>query len=249
MSLLETDAIILKSRELGEADKIISLFTRKYGKLRVVARGVRRIKSRLAGCTQPFTYNHLVIYRGRSLPKINQCEIKESFSTLREDLAMMAYASYMAEMVDEFTAEEDSNEGLFALLLSTLSFIQQGWDLDVVARYFEIRALSLLGYQPELNYCVICGRSVENEDRLGFSPARGGVLCSRCSYEGLSLKAGSLVFLRKFLQGSSRQLKHLRLPGYAGEELEKLLGEYLEYYLEKPLKSRDFIHTLRNINP
>ncbi|MEC9489048.1 MAG: DNA repair protein RecO [Halanaerobium sp.] len=249
MSLLKTDAIILKSWELGEADRIFSVFSRSYGKLRVVAQGVRRTKSRFSGCMQPFSYDHLVIYKGRSIPRVNQCEIKESFTLLREDLSRMAYSSYVAELVDEFTGEEDRNEALFSLLLAALTFIKDGWDLEVVTRNFEIRALSLLGYQPQLHRCVSCGREIEQEEKLGFSPAKGGVLCSTCRSQGFSLQAGSLAFLRKFLEGHSRQLKHMRLPGYAGQELEMLLGKYLEYYLEKPLKSRQFINTLRNLNP
>ena len=140
MKLYKVKAIVLSSREMREADRVLTIFSREQGKLRVVAHGVSKPASRKRGSVQPFCYTDFLLNRGREIDSVSQCQVLEIFSPLREDLTRLTYASYLAELVDNLTGEGEANQAVFALLLTCLARLAEtGGDPELVARSFEAR--------------------------------------------------------------------------------------------------------------
>lgn len=246
MSLYKTEAIVLRSRDLGEADKVLTLYSRQSGKFQAVARGARRPRNRLVGASQAFTHCHLLLFSGRAMDTISQCEIREPFSLLREDLERMAYAAYAVELLEEMVGEKDANEPLFFLLLSLLHLLQDGGDRELLIRAFELRLLSLLGYRPRLERCVHCG-GLPIPGRTRFSPVLGGLLCPACQEEdgySLSLSPGTLKTMQALLSVDLRELWTIGLSLPGRQELSRALREYINCRLDRPLKSLRFLELL-----
>src|SRR3989304_6583825 len=154
----KTEAIVLRQRKLGEADKIIVLYTPNYGKLEAVSKGVRRPKSRLAGHLEVLTYTSAMLAQGRNLDVVTQAQAIESFAPLREDLDRLSRAIYAAELVDRFSPEGAESFHIFQLLLATLRRLAAGASADVALRCFEMQLLNLAGFQPQLPSCLGCRR-------------------------------------------------------------------------------------------
>ncbi len=254
MGIIKTEAIILKQFDLGEADKIITFYTRDYGKVRAAVKGVRKTKNSLSGLVQSFNYCEIKVYRGRSLARLNQVEGKYSFSLLREDLHKMAYASYMAEMVEKVGMEDNPNPELFSLLLTTyhklLSAGQE--ELDYINLIFKVRILSLLGFKPQLQECIDCGREVKTGPNNYFSIAGGGILCPECRAK--TIKDNLYYFngeargvLKKILDTGLKLPPYLKISGKALEELDDLIDRFIIYHLDLNLKSTKFLHMIRNL--
>ncbi|WP_027338665.1 DNA repair protein RecO [Halonatronum saccharophilum] len=247
MALFDTDAIVLRSYPFKEADKIISLYTKDKGKIKVIAKGVSKTKSSLSAALQPFTYNNILVYKGKSdLGKLSQCDIKESFSKLTSDIYKMSYASYIVEIIDGFTIEYEENSVLFTLLLLNLRLINNLDDLDILLRIFELKLLKLLGYQPYLEGCIECGRELKGS--LRFNYQSGGVICSCTNKIGKRISIGSLKYMRLISRLDYKGLLRLKVPQYAKEELEKIIPAYIESLLGKKIKSLAFIKDLNRMD-
>jgi len=245
--LYKTEAIILKRTDFGEADRLITVYTPEYGKLRLLAKGIRKPTSRKAGHLELFNHARLLVAKGRELDIVTQAETVNAFRALREDLTRTGYAHYVAELIDKFTAERDRNPPLFNLLLETLARLCEETDLYKAVRYYEVHLLTLAGYRPELFVCVKCRERLQPVVNY-FSPADGGVLCPRCG-EGkdgtVPISVNALKVLR-FLQTREYELcRRLRLGRNLQVEIEAHLRRYIVYYLERGLKSVEFILKLR----
>ncbi len=244
------EAVVLRHSDWGEADRIISLFTRQQGKIRAVARGVRKIRSRKAGHLEPFTRVTLQLAKSKDLPIITQAETISAHSEIRSDLLLIGYASYVVEVLDKFTYEEGENIPLYNLLVDTLKRLsapEEHQDLQLVVRYYELRLLDHMGFRPELFRCVFCGEAIQPEDQY-FSAERGGAVCPRCGTGVPGMRPVSLNALR--------YLRHLQRSSYAEarraqpsadhyREMETLIQHYLTYILERGLNSPRFIRQVR----
>lgn len=250
MSVYQTEGIVLHQFDLGEADKIITFYTRERGKVKAVAKGVRRPRSTQAGSTQPFTYADLLIYKGRNLDKLNQVNTKETFSELHTDLLKISYGTYVLELVRELTIEDDPNEGMFLLLLKTLYLLVQETDLELIRRIFELRAMSLMGFRPVLDVCLECSGQLSSE-KIYFYPGSGGVLCSRCisliSGQRITISRGTLEMMKRFLDASFHQLLKIKLPKYACQELALALEPFVQFHLDHQLKSLSFLKSVQGM--
>jgi DNA repair protein RecO (recombination protein O) len=247
MPLFDTDAIVLRNYEFKEADKIISLYSREKGKIKIVAKGVRKTKSTLSAGLQPFVYNNVLVYQGKSdLGKLSQCDIKESFSKIRGDLDKMAYASYVVEVVDELTTDYEENQWVFGLLLLTLRLIDTLDDLELIIRAFELKLLKLLGYEPYLAGCVECGnKSTKN---LRFDGQAGGLVCSCSANWAKKISMGTVQYMKKILELDYKKLLQMKLPEYARKELAEIIPYYIQSLIHKKLKSISFIESLKEFN-
>lgn len=246
MAIYRTRAVVLKSMDLGESDKIITILSRDRGKLRMVARGVRRFRSRLVGGTLPFCYSDFLVYEGRTLDSVSQCEIIESFMPLREDLVKMAYASYIAELTSEFLPEGDANEKTFLLILKTYRLMSKCFNPETMTKVFELRLLSFLGYNPELERCVCCGGEVTG-NQINLSPKQGGIVCGRCrltAIDSMQVNKQTVATLKTLTNISTGELKLLKIPSWTMAELSEVLRQFIIYYLGKQLKSLKFLDTV-----
>ena len=255
--LYRTEAIVLKRRDQGEADRVLTVFTPGAGKQQLLAKGVRKITSRKAGHVELFTHSQLLVAKGRTWGIVTQAETIHAFRLLREDLLRTSYAYYVAELVDRFTGEGDENQPLFELLLATLGWLGEAKDLRLLARFFELRLLALVGYRPQLFQCVRCRADIEPVDNF-WNSTEGGVLCPRCG-ERLIERSGidrpaaeplplNVLKVLRFLQTRDWETcARLRLSPRLHAEAEKRLHRYIVYQLERSLKSLGFLHTVRRL--
>jgi DNA repair protein RecO (recombination protein O) len=245
---LRVEAVVLRHADYGEADRLLTLFTREAGKLRVIAKGVRRMHSRKAGHLEPFTRVALMLARGRDLWIVTQAETVEAYLPLREDLLRTGYAAYVVELLDRFSYEEGENRELYQLITQTLQRITLETDPFPAVRYYEIRLLDLLGFRPQLQRCLGCGELIQPEDQF-FSAEHGGVFCPRCRDNDLSARPVSMAALkalRHYQRSSYNEAMRLVLPPALRSELENLLQYYLTYHLERSLNTPAFLRRVRS---
>ncbi len=243
MSLYKAEAVVLRSRNLGEADKIVTLFTYERGKVDAVAKGVRRPRSRLLGVTQLFTHGRYMLYERKSLDTISQGEIVRSFLPLREDLYRMAHASYMAELIDQTTELNDRHPQLFPLLLMTMEMLATGQQLALTTRYFELQLMQQLGFRPHLADCVRCGAG----SATSFSIELGGLLCDRCRGSdpaAVRLDSESLEVMRYLSRAEPRGCPCCGLLSRRCESWKTCCRNFARSRIGRWLHSMDFLLSL-----
>ncbi|MFW5979768.1 MAG: DNA repair protein RecO [Halanaerobiales bacterium] len=257
MGKFQTEGIVLKQFDLGEADKIITFYTRDKGKIRAVARGARKTKSKLSGLVLPFSYNQITIYRGRSLDRINHIDNLYSFSSLREDLLLMAYASYIAELVVKVGKEDNPNQDLFSLLLTTYHRLHKSQDnknLDDINLLFKFYLLQVLGFNPEINKCVKCERKIKPSQNNNFNIRHGGLVCKACLEEEkkfnneniISINGEALAVWRKIMYKKGSIPHNLRISDNAFKSLNKIIDLFISYHLDIKINSEKFLHMIKN---
>jgi len=243
----QTEAIIIKKPKLGEADRILTLYTPHLGKIQAVAKGVRRPRSKLAGHLELLTHSQVSLARGRNLDTITGSQTINSFLPLKSNLELTSYALYAIELVDQFTADHIENYPLFQLLLETMHQLYQAGDNELVLRYFELHLLNEVGYRPQLQRCVSCRATLEPITN-SFCPSAGGMLCPNCSQgQPLTypLSVNALKVLR-LLQGSDYNTAgKLKINPELSRELEGVMRYYIKYLLEREVKSTAWLDTLR----
>ncbi|MDK1119136.1 MAG: DNA repair protein RecO [Anaerolineae bacterium] len=241
-------AVVLRHADWGEADRIITVYTREQGRVRAIVKGARKIPSRKAGHLEPFTHVKLQLARGRNLSIVTQVETIDSFLPLRESLLMTGYASYVVELLDRFVYEnEGANPTLFQLLVDTLKRLAKNEHAWLVVRYYEMRLLDFLGFRPQLFECANCGQEIQAEDQF-FSFLLGGVICLRCG-KGLpnltGISVDGLRYLRHFQRYSYAESKRAQPTSEVQNEVETLMQGYFTYLLERELNSPGFLRTVR----
>ena len=243
----KTEAIVLKHSPLGEADRIYTLYTPTFGKLRALAKGVRRITSRKAGHLEPLTRAALLLAQGQNLDIITECKTLEAYLPLRGDLWRTSGGLYMAELTDQLTVERAENYQLYHLLARSLGWLCQTSGGGLL-RFFELNLLRYLGFRPELRQCAICNGELP-EGIYYFSASGGGTVCTRCQARQAivrPLSIDALKALRLLERGDGRGVLKLQLGEELDAELEYLMRQYLWYLLERELKSTGVLDQLRH---
>jgi len=244
----QTEAIIIKKIKLGEADRILTLYTPYLGKIRAVARGVRRPRSKLAGHLELLTHSLVSLARGRNLDTITGSQTINSFLPLKSDLKLTSCGLYATELVDQFTADHIENYPLFQLLLETMQRLCRGGDNELVLRYFELHLLNQVGYRPQLQQCVSCRRPLEPTTN-SFCPGAGGMLCpSCCQSQPLTrpVSVNALKVLRLLQSSDYDTVVKLKMDSELCHQLEMMMRDYLRYLLEREVKSTAWLDTLRS---
>ncbi len=244
---VKTEAIVLKHYPLGEADRVITLLTPASGKVRAVAKGVRRVKSRLGGHLEPLTRTRVMLVRGKTLDIVSSAETIVSNLPLRKDLWRTTCGIYLAELVERFATEEQASPLLYALLCEGLDALGAASDLEPVLRYLELRVLTVTGFRPELGQCVQCGAAIQPGAHF-FSAGAGGALCPACRRNdplARPLSLNALKVLRLYAASPLETACRVRLDRDLAVELEHLLRQYIMHVLEHGLKSVEFLDLLR----
>jgi DNA repair protein RecO (recombination protein O) len=242
-----TEAIVLRRKDFGEADRMLTLLTPERGKVRVVAKGIRKPASRKAGHLELFMRSKLLIAKGRELDLITQAETVSAYRPLREYLLRGAYAAYMVELVDRFTPDEQENREMYNLLRHGFEWLCESPDLALTVRYYELHLLGLAGFQPQLHQCVVGREKIVAEDQF-FSPADGGVVCPRCGEEhpdAQHLSLDALKYLRYFQTQPYTKAVSLKIRPGLHSEIEHVLARYIANVLERQLKSIEFLKLVR----
>lgn len=231
MALYRDEAVVLRTYKLGEADRIIVLFTRAHGKVRAVAKGIRRTKSKFGARIEPASVAHLQLYEGRNLDIITQAESAVVHPRLRSDLDRFGRASVLLEIIDQVSIEGEANPAMYRVLTGALAELERAGN-PLVVPAFVAKILMLEGVQPLLDSCVVCGTTAE---LVALDVSQGGVLC-RDHRQGEPIsedarRCFSLVFegrVREVLDGTERS---------AGREVENLASRMIEQHIERRLRS------------
>lgn len=245
----KTEAIVLRHVPWGEADVILSLLTPNLGKLRAVARGSRRIKSKVGGHVEPLTRVSLSLTTGKGLDIVTGAQAIDSHRSLREDLDLLSASLYCTELSDALVADEQLAASQYHLLRRTLEWMEQWASPQLLISYFELRLVDLSGFLPELYYCVWC-RSEIVPDAHAFSPSLGGVLCPNCyNVEGrvIPLPLRVLKVLRYFLRETPENVSRLGLTEEVSGQVEQMLRRYITFILERELHSTRFLYRLKQL--
>ncbi|MBI4285009.1 MAG: DNA repair protein RecO [Chloroflexi bacterium] len=243
----QTEAIIIKKTKLGEADRILTLYTPHMGKIQAVAKGVRRPKSKMAGHLELLTHSLVSMARGRNLATVTGSQTINSFLPLKTDLARSACALYVTELVDQFTPEHTEDTPLFQLLLASLERLCQDNNKDLVLRYFELQLLNKAGYRPQLQECTACHRPLEPVSNF-FSAGAGGMLCPGCREQqsfAYPISVNALKVLRLLQNSDYATASRLRMTALLAAEVEDIVRGYLKYLLEREVKSAAWLDSLR----
>lgn len=234
MSIYREQGIVLRTHRLGEADKIVVVLTEGRGKVRSVAKGVRKTKSKFGGRLEPMTHVALQLYEGRELDTITQAETIETFRSVREDLDRVARAGAILESVDQIAQEGESNPQLYRMLIGALRQLAKS-DSPLIVAGFYLKLLSQEGFHPVLDGCAGCGAAGDEVALVAFDLDQGGTLCRSCR-RGTALSAPALALLREILGG--QLARALAQPaGEATAEVDLIATRALEHHLERRLKA------------
>lgn len=243
-------SIILRTRDLRESDKLVTVFTEKEGKLTAVAKGVKKPKSSLRGCVQPFCHSQLFFSQGREMDLITQGRLLDFFGNSREDLSRTLYIMYMMELLDKSLMDKVPLPHLYLTLVEVLELMDQEGFNPLLVRYFESQLLTHLGYRPVLDRCVGCGSRLS--DHYTFSLADGGLVCAACptgNNRRINLRGDCLALLRLLSQGTLPAIRRVKVSPEAMRQLEYFLELYLEYHVERKFRVKNTIRWLKQARP
>ncbi len=240
-----TEGVVLRRRNIGEADSIFTVFSPTEGKFDAVARGVRKAKSRMRGHLEPLTRTQMHLAQGRSLDVFTQAETIAAYRAVRDDLDRLTLALYCCELVDRFTVDRAVQPRLYDLLLELL----EGLDADApltAARYFELQILALTGYELQVGGCAICGARLPETEAL-FSASAGGLVCDGCrgrAETGRIVGVRTIKVLRFARNATLGQFAGLRLDSDVEGELQRALGDAIRTVLDRETNSGRYVDAL-----
>lgn len=240
--LYTIEGVVIRSIDYGEGHKIITLYTKEAGKVGVMARGAKKMRSRLAAITQLFTYGEYTYYSSGRLGNLNSGEILAAHSSIQEDIYKTAYAAYIVEMIDRMLPDQDGSAYLFDQLLAAIQAIDEGKDAQVVSHLFEMKMLEYAGYSPVLDHCADC--SDDSASCSHFSARLGGVLCRKCKHKdttAILISPRLLHLLRTFQRINLQMLGEINLSTESKAELKRCLRLFMDTHVDINWKSRQFI--------
>ena len=240
--------IVLQRRDMGEADRLVTLLTREKGKVTLLAKGARKITSRKAGHLELFTQVRLQVAQARTWDIITQADSVRVFPHLRTNLRRTAHAYYLAELVTRLSPEGEADTSLFDLTLETLGYLDTERNLLIVSRWFELHLLRVTGFQPQLYLCAVCSNPLDVSVTNYWAPAQGGAICPRCgeTRQGTRPLPPSLLKLMRYFQTHSyAEVRALPVRPDVLRELEEYTQAYLRTVVEGELRSVAFIRRLR----
>lgn len=246
MPQLKGEGLVLRSYNLGEWDRLLLILVAGHGKVRAVAKGARKVQSRFASVTQPFSHLRFTLYQGKSLYTLSQVEMVEGFRPLRENLDKIVFGLYMMELVDLSLVDGQSHDDILSLLTACLHILCHSERHELLLAFFTLRLLSRLGFAVSVEHCMECGSKAGQKLVL----AAPGFLCPTCSNRAQSQ---SLVTVSKeahhlllaLSEGSWRRLETWPEPAPAEREVAVLLDRIMTHKLERTPESRAFLAELR----
>lgn len=245
--LYRTEAVVLSRLEFGEADRILTVYTPQFGKIRLIAKGVRRPTSKLGSHLEYFTRSKLMVAKGRELDVVTGAETIEAFLPLRSNLEALGHASHLAELLNRLTEDRQENVRAYDLLIRSLSLLAEGVDPFAVTRHYEMTLLALMGYRPELYQCVQCTNEIQ-AGANALSIRLGGLLCPICYTADMSarpLTINAQKYLRTLDRVGLTGVIAFKLDAGLKEEIESALAAYIRSISERDLTSLRVMRALQ----
>jgi DNA repair protein RecO (recombination protein O) len=247
MAAHSAEGVILRRFYLRETSYVLVVFTKEFGKVRGVIKGVRAPYPQFAGNYELFTRCSLLFYKKKKKPLdlITQCETLESFQGAKKEIERLTYANYFIELIDVVTEDYDVNEEVYRVLVESLRMLSGTSSAKRVSRIFEIKVLSALGMEPQLDGCTVCAAPLEGEQL--FSAASGGVVCSGCAERdrtAVKVSAGVVKFMRKIIENDLDRVSHIKVSKEVGLQTEAALKSFLRYHVNRPMRSLGFLEQM-----
>ncbi|MFH1878884.1 MAG: DNA repair protein RecO [Candidatus Omnitrophota bacterium] len=248
MGVLSTEGILLRKYFLRETSYLITFFTKDYGKIKGVIKGVRNPYPQFAGNFEIFTRCHILFYKKKKshLDLITQCDMLDFFLPVRKEIRRLAYASYFIELTDIATTDYDINCQLYDTLVECLRMLGVDPEIKNICRIFEIKLLQSAGLSPELDMCSVCG-SPPYDSKI-FSVSSGGLVCGKCRRNTAlctEISSGALNFMRQIKKSELAKAVRFKASREVGAEIEEVLIKFLRYHINIPIKTLDFLGHLR----
>jgi len=247
--LRTVEAVIISHKDFGEADRLVTLFSLEGGKIRALAKGVRKIRSRKAAYLEPFMHSKVVLARGKTFWIITQADAVHNNLSIRDSLVKTGQAAYVMELADRLSIEEEADPAVFRLLVDTLGRINDDGDVFNALRFFELRVLDRAGFRPDLIDCVGCGKKITAQDQY-FSAVQGGVLCPACGklhHTAREVSMNTLRFLRHFQRSAYADIAEVSVPSAAQAEMSAFMNSYISSVVERKLNAPDFLKQVSHL--
>ncbi|MFH0771636.1 MAG: DNA repair protein RecO [Candidatus Omnitrophota bacterium] len=251
MAIQTTEAFVLGRRDFRETSILAVFYSRDFGKIKGIIKGIRSEKSRYGSLVELFGLNKIVFYeKSKSeFSNVTQCDLIEGFFGIQKNLSAIAHASYLCELLDAMTEPSESNVEIYELLYNSFKALSAGEDANKVTRVFELRLLSHLGMAPSLKECVCCAADISAAGAK-FSFNQGGMLCENCLSRdpyARTVKKGTIETLNHIKKSKLESLLRLKISKSIEDELGAFVGKLLESHLDKPLKSKKFLEEVRRL--
>lgn len=246
--IAKCEGIIIRTVDYGESAKVVTIFSKELGKVTVMAHGAKKFKSKLSGVTQLFHFGYYLFHAGRGMGTLQQGETIYSFRNIQTDIFLTAYATYFLELVDKTTEENESNKVLFNLLENALSYLDNGYEPDVIKFIFELKMLIRFGVEPYLDGCTCCKTAVGS---FKFSFEEGGFICQNCAsmdVYAFNISPRCAKVLRAFHHIDFARLGNIDLSDETKNEINNILNAYYERNVGIHFKSKKFLAQLENMD-
>ena len=242
-----TKGLVLRETQTKEADKILTVLTAEHGKLAVVARGARRKNSKIAAASELLAFSELVLYEQRGWMMLDEASTLSLWDNVRRDVELLSLASYFAEMTEAVTGEEPAEESLSLLLNALYALDTLHKPPELVKAAFELKLLSLSGYEPLVADCAVCGKTAPEEPL--FDAAQGVVVCKRCAGVALRgllpLDPGSLAAMRHVIGAEKKRMLSFSLNGETMRRFARACETFARVQLDRDFRTLDFYKSLR----
>jgi len=247
MPIHKAEAIVLNTQDFGETSLIANFCTKEFGKISGILKGIREDPAKFASTIEPFSYNDIIFYRKRnsSLHLVSQCELRDNFSEIRKNIFKIGLSSVMMDLLNHIMPQEDKNTQVFDLALSCLKEIENSNNPSKIATIFKIKMLSLSGFKPHLDSCVACSLKIDGQSK--FSLSFGGLLCMKCASKDAAARSifrGTIATILHIEKNDLPNNLNLGINPQIKKELDLLLNSFLNFHLEKELKSQKVLKKL-----
>lgn len=247
MSIHKTEAIVLRKYDLRETSLIANFYTKDFGKISGVLKGIREEPYKFASPLEPFSYNEIIFYKKRnsSLHLVTQCDLRENFDQLRQDILKVGIGSIIVELLEAIMPAEDKNSEIFDLSLMTIRELETTRDAHKIKTIFKIKLLALSGFKPHLDSCVSCAAKILGESK--FSIHYGGLLCTQCykkDVKARSIFRGTVASILHIEKNDFKNNLNLGMNPEIKRELGLVLDSFLNFHLEKELRSQKVVNKM-----
>ena len=249
MPIHKTEVLVLNKWDFRETSLIVNFFSRDFGKMSGLLKGIKKEPAKFASTLEHFSHNEIVFYKkiNSALHLVSQCDIKDNFSLIRQNISKVGVASFMMELIDAVMAEEDANPEVFDLATTCLSELQVNDNPEKIMTIFKIKMLAFSGFKPHFDSCVSCGDRVNTHSKFSF--VLGGLLCARCyqkDFKARSIFRGTVASVLHIEKNDFRSNLNLGMNPQIKKELNIILNAFLNFHLEKELKSQKVLNKLDN---
>jgi DNA repair protein RecO (recombination protein O) len=242
---MKTLGIILRRTNIGEADRILTIYTKEFGKIKAIAKGVRKINSRLAGNLEPYSMGEFMFHEGKTFETVIEAANIENNFCLSKDCKNFATAHYFGELIDKLTEENEKQPELFEIFRAAVSRLT-GEESNVLVPFFEIKILDRLGFRPQVYYCLHCRKKLLDEQNY-FSAEGGGVVCSSCKTGHLpKISVDVIKVFRLIIESDISLVDRLKVEPEIIDEMKKIIDIYQNQIIEREVRSKTILKTIEN---